>query len=163
FAVLGGDDWEQLREHSGDDDPGTRDDAAAAGLIALVDDVRAMLDRVDRARTWSELASVLRRFGEALLWPHPELGAGRALSAVDAVAPRPDRGRVVSAVRHVLDGISPPVGVDGAGVNFGPLDDAVGRDLDVVCVVGMAEGLLPVLHRPDPLVPEDAVAPPASE
>src|SRR5699024_5522897 len=73
------------------------------------------------------------------------------------------RDRLVSAVASRLDPIRDRVGKEGAGVALGPSDDAVGRDLDTVCVVGMAEGLRPVLRKPDPLVPEGAVEPLSSE
>jgi hypothetical protein len=48
------------------------------------------------------------------------------------------------------------VGRFGTGVLVAPLSTAVGLDLDVVFVVGLAEGVTPTAVSDDPLLPDDA-------
>lgn len=170
--VLGGDDWDHLAAAAADPAPppnglSEAERSAATALLDLVARVRTGLAAVDAARTWTEAADAVGALLTALFRTGPDLAALRAavssLGEMDVVAPALSRDRVVGAVVARLDGLADRVGEEGAGVAVGPLDDAVGRDLDTVCVVGMAEGLLPVLHRPDPLVPEGAVEPMPAE
>lgn len=169
FPVIGGTDWRRLAEllHA---EPGHLRDAdreAAAALLTLIASIRSGLASVDAATTWSGVAAAVGDLVTALTRPGPDraavLAAVSSLTDLDAIAPGITRERVVGAVTTRLDAIGDRIGEEGVGVALGPIDDAVGRDLDSVCVVGMAEGLLPVLHRPDPLLPEGAVDPPASE
>lgn len=167
--VLGGADWRHLTQAAADPESGLSEAerVTAHALGRLVDRVRAALDEVDGARTWSEVATALHTLVTTLLRPGKDRAgveaAVHALGELDLVAPGLTRGRVVGAVTTRLDSVGDRVGEEGVGVSLGPVDDAVGRDLDTVCVVGMAEGLLPVLHRPDPLLPEGAVDLPATE
>lgn len=171
FPVIGGADWDRLEEalRTG---PGPaaldeRNGEAGAALLRLIAGVRSGLARVDSAVTWSEVASAMSNLVTAVFRQSPDRAAVLAvvssLAELDSVAPAITRERIVGAVTDRLDPITDRIGEEGAGVALGPLDDAVGRDLDTVCVVGMAEGLLPVLRRPDPLLPEGAVGPSASE
>lgn len=167
--VLGGADWDHLTAVA--EDPGSdlssTERAAAVSLVEAVEQVRSHLTAVDAARSWAQASSALGSLVTSLLRPSPDraavLAAVSSLADLDLVAPALTRDRVAGAVATRLDSISDRIGEDGVGVTLGPVDDAVGRDLDTVCVVGLAEGLLPVLHRPDPLVPEGAVEPPAPD
>lgn len=172
FPVIGGADWDRLRDHlsiTSDAAPGFSDSdrAAAAALLRLIDQLRAGLALLDSARTWSEVVTAVDSLLTGVFRSSPDRSgvrsAVRSLADLDTIAPSISRERIVGAVTTRLDSIGLRVGEEGAGVALGPIDDAVGRDLDTVCVVGMAEGLLPSLHRPDPLLPEGAVEPPASE
>lgn len=169
FPVIGGTDWDRLAEAMRAEPQHLRDSdrEAAAALLALIDSVRTCLASVDAARTWSGVASAVGDLLTSLTRQGPDraavLAAVRSLADLDTLSPSITRERVMGAVTTRLDAIGDRIGEEGVGVALGPVDDAVGRDLDTVCVVGMAEGLLPVLHRPDPLLPESAVEPPASE
>lgn len=167
--VLGGADWDRLASAAADPESGLSpaERPAAVALHEAVEQLRVHLSAVDAARTWADVAAALETLITSLLRPSPDRAAVQAavssLADLDLVAPALTRDRVAGAVATRLDSISDRVGEDGVGVTLGPVDDAVGRELDTVCVVGLAEGLLPVLHRPDPLVPEGAVEPPAPE
>ncbi|WP_354055186.1 PD-(D/E)XK nuclease family protein [Dietzia sp. 2505] len=184
FPVIGAGDWARLADHLGDrpDPSGPRPDAgsgptgveftdsdraAAAALLRLVDHVRSALGALESARTWSEVAATVDSMLTSLFRQSLDRAAVQAavgsLADLDTISPAITRERIVGAVTTRLDSVTDRVGEEGAGVSLGPIDDAVGRDLDTVCVVGMAEGLLPVVHRPDPLLPEGAVEPAASE
>lgn len=178
FPVIGGGDWDRLAEELDSEpeqpepaSPAERlsesDRAAGVALLRVIGQIRTVLGALDSARTWSEVASGLDTMLTTLFRQGPDRAAVQAavhsLSDLDTIAPAITRARIVGAVTTRLDSISDRIGEEGAGVSLGPIDDAVGRDLDTVCVVGMAEGLLPVLHRPDPLLPEGAVDLPASE
>ncbi|MFN3600118.1 MAG: PD-(D/E)XK nuclease family protein [Dietzia sp.] len=181
FPVIGGGDWSRLAEHlENRPDPSRSgsaagltsgltdaDSAAAAALLRLVDQVRTALGALESARTWTEVAATVTTALTSLFRQNLDRAAVQAavgsLADLDTISPEITRERIVGAVTTRLDSIDDRVGEEGAGVTLGPIDDAVGRDLDTICVVGMAEGLLPVLHRPDPLLPEGAVDPSASE
>ena len=169
FPVIGGSDWDRLTEVLRDEPEKLHDTdrAAAAALFRLIGSIRSGLAAIDAARTWSEVATAVGTLLTSTSRPSPDraavLAAVNSLADLDAIAPAITRDRVVAAVTTRLDAIVDRIGEEGVGVALGPVDDAVGRDLDTVCVVGMAEGLMPVLHRPNPLLPEGAVEPPASE
>ena len=169
FPVIGGSDWDRLTAALNDEpeDFHDSDRAAAAALLNLIGSIRTGLAVVDAATTWSEVATAVGDLLTSKARQSPDhaavLAAVNSLADLDAIAPAITRDRVVGAVTTRLDAIGDRVGEEGVGVALGPIDDAVGRDLDTVCVVGMAEGLLPVLHRPDPLLPDGSVEPPASE
>ncbi|WP_314037034.1 PD-(D/E)XK nuclease family protein [Dietzia sp. CH92] len=169
FPVIGGGDWDRLADRLREEPEAFAESerAAAAALVRLIGLVRATLGAVGAARTWSEAADAVSGLVGAVFRPGPERGAVlsvlASLADLDSIGPAITRARVMSAVTARLDQVTDRVGEEGAGVALGPVDDAVGRDLDTVCVVGMAEGLLPVLHKPDPLLPEGAVEPPSAE
>ncbi|MVZ91724.1 PD-(D/E)XK nuclease family protein [Microbacter sp. ANSKLAB05] len=171
FPVIGAGDWDRLADHlrlRGEPGAlGENERAAAAALLRLIGTIRSELAAVDAARSWAEAAEAVTGLITSLFRQSPARAAALvvvgSLGDLDTIAPAITRDRVVGALATRLDGIVDRVGEEGAGVALGPIDDAVGRDLDTVCVVGMAEGLLPVLHKPDPLVPEGAVEPSSSE
>ncbi len=169
FPVIGAGDWERLAEYLQAEPEvlAESERAAAAALLRLIRNIRSGLAAVDAARTWTEATRAVTGLVASLFRQAPDRAAVLAvlgsLGDLDTIAPAITRDRVVGAVATRLDGIVDRVGEEGAGVALGPIDDAVGRDLDTVCIVGMAEGLLPVLHKPDPLVPEGSVEPRLSE
>lgn len=169
FPVIGGGDWDRLADKVRDE-PGTlgdRDREAAVALLHLITRIRAGLVAVDAAASWAATAEAVTALITAVFRQNPERAAVLAVVAsladLDSIAPAITRDRVVGALTARLDALTERIGEEGAGVAVGPIDDAVGRDLDTVCIVGMAEGLLPVLHRPDPLLPEGAVEPSAAD
>lgn len=169
FPVIEGTDWDHLAEAIRAEPNRLRDPErdAAAAILGLIGSVRSCLESIDAARSWAEVAATVNTLVTSLIRQGPDraavLAAVGSLVDLDTVGPRITRERVIGAVTTRLDAIGDRVGEEGVGIALGPIDEAVGRDLDTVCVVGMAEGLLPVLHRPDPLVPEGTVDPPASE
>lgn len=169
FPVIGGADWDRLDDavRRDPDSLGEGDRAAAVALLHLITRIRSGLAAVDTASNWTQTADAVAGLVTALFRQSADraavLAVVAALADLDTIAPAITRDRVVGAIVARLDPITDRVGDEGAGVALGPIDDAVGRDLDTVCVVGMAEGLLPVLHRPDPLLPEGAVEPSAAE
>ena len=81
-----------------------------------------------------------------------------SLADLVTIAPRA-RDRVVGAPRAWIRSPNTSVTVRG---RVGPIDDAVGRDLDTVCVVGMAEAAAGA-GPTGSLLPEGAVEPSAPE
>lgn len=95
-------------------------------------------------------------------WPHAEvagldavvtaLGTLGALDWIGGPAPRPGDFRM--ALSAELDRPAPETTRFGRGLLVGPLATAVGLDLDVVCIVGMADGAFPAGTGDDVLVPD---------
>jgi ATP-dependent helicase/nuclease subunit B len=133
-------------------------------VLALVDGVAAAQAR---SAPWSERVTWLRALvtrvagGEAprRAWPADEV---RAADKVDAALDRlatldaVDGPVPLSVFRRTLeielDADLGRVGRFGEGVLVGPLSFAVGLDLDLVIVVGMAEGTLPAPVHDDALL-----------
>ena len=76
------------------------------------------------------------------------------LSRLDAVAVATDFERFARALALELDADLGRRGRFGEGVLVGPLSMALGLDLELVVVVGLAEGVLPTRPRDDPLLPD---------
>ncbi len=129
----------------------------------------ADLDPDGRARTWRGLARWCRQLvsnylgGETLRteWPEDERAAALRIDAaidrlgdLDGIDPNPS----VAAFRRALElQLSDDIGRHGTfgnGVLLGPTHMAIGLELDVVVVVGMAEGSYPSRRRDDPLLPD---------
>ena len=169
FPVIGGADWDRMRDALREEPESfsERDQQAGVALLHLITRIRDGLATIDAATTWTQTSDAIGGMVTALFRQSPDRAAVSsvvaALADLDSIAPAITRDRVVGAVSARLDKITDRVGAEGAGVPVGPIDAAVGRDLDTVCIVGMSEGLLPVLHRPDPLLPEGAVGPDPSE
>lgn len=178
FPVIGGSDWDRLAEELLDEPESSEtasggrqltdsERSAGTALLRLIGEVRAGLRALGSAHTWSDVVAAVDTLLTSLFRQSPDRAAVQAavhsLTDLDTISPVITRERIVGAVATRLDSIGDRVGDEGAGVALGPIDDAVGRDLDTVCVVGMAEGLLPVLHRPDPLLPDGAVELPADQ
>ncbi len=136
-------------------------------VLELVDDVEAA---ATAPRPWHEHARWLRRLLDRLLgpagrrqgWPLEERRAAERvelavdrLGALSSVEPGPVPLDVVVRTLEVeLEGDLGRVGRFGEGVLVGSLAMGVGLDLDLVAVVGMAEGLVPSPPRDDSLLPD---------
>jgi ATP-dependent helicase/nuclease subunit B len=146
----------------------------AADATALQDFVTALIDghqqHLGDATTWTQLAEGLRHLLTTQLdrdwdrWP-PEARAAaervelaiRRLTVLDdapsATAPTP------AMAAQIMEGeLTDDLGRHGTfghGVLVGPLSLGVGLDLDVVVVIGMAEGVTPAPTADDPLLHDD--------
>ncbi|MBM7787063.1 PD-(D/E)XK nuclease family protein [Tenggerimyces flavus] len=143
---------------------------AADDLLAFVTDLRDRLDALREPGTWRALSAGLES-----LWQHV-LGVDErttfseeqrraadkvstlisSLASLDGVA----GGATLQAARELLeleltDDLD-RVGKIGVGVLVGPISDGPGLDVDLLIVVGLAEGLLPARQREDPLLPDRA-------
>ncbi|MEY2420572.1 MAG: ATP-dependent helicase/nuclease subunit [Acidimicrobiaceae bacterium] len=76
------------------------------------------------------------------------------LADLDGIGPEPEIADFVRLLAHELERPAGRVGRFGHGVFVGRLVDAVGADLDVVVVLGAAEGAFPPRARDDALLPE---------
>ena len=135
-------------------------------VLGLVDD---LAEAAAHPRPWGDRARWARRRLDDLLgtggrrdrWPEPERKAAERIErAIDRLA--------------CLDSVEGPVGLDvftrtlelemeadlgrvgriGEGVLVGPVSMGVGLDLDLVVVLGLAEGLFPADARDDSLLPD---------
>jgi len=77
-----------------------------------------------------------------------------ALADLDAVDGPAEAGRFRRVLADELSRRSRRVGRLGQGVQVGDLESVYGLDLDLVVIVGMAEGWYPPRHRDDPLLPD---------
>ncbi len=143
-----------------------RDDAAA--LAAFVADLATRVTPPD-SPTWSALAAWARRLYDHFLgseghrgdWPEHELTAARRveealaeLGGLDAFDDHAETARFRRALAAELDVPIGRIGRFGGGVLIGQLGQAYAGDLDVVYVLGGAEGTLPPRGREDPLLPD---------
>ncbi|MGH9010216.1 MAG: hypothetical protein ACRDYF_10275, partial [Acidimicrobiia bacterium] len=148
-----------------------RDDAVA--LADFVDDLADAVAAVDAAGGWVAKADAARRLLHQLLgaehrrqgWPEREqIAATRVedaltrLAALAEVEPDPSPAVFRRALTAELDVTRGRVGRFGDGVVYGPLQGAVGADLDAVFIVGLTEGQCPAPRRDDSLLPDEARA-----
>ncbi|HEY3000546.1 MAG TPA: PD-(D/E)XK nuclease family protein, partial [Acidimicrobiales bacterium] len=135
--------------------------------------VLALIDGIGEARarpaTWSARVAWLRALlaqvggGTPLTgaWPADEVRAAERIEAaldrlagLDPVDDPPPLDVFRRTVELELDADLGRVGRFGEGVLVGPLSYAVGLDLDLVVVLGLAEGTLPAPVRDDSLLPD---------
>ncbi|WP_232084137.1 hypothetical protein, partial [Arthrobacter sp. SO5] len=141
--------------------------AELAQFVSFRNALSGGLARVAKASSWAGAAAELRDFIQEFLGPrsaseHPRVSAARAevvevadsLSLLDGVAPPPSGGALRTALEQGINRRSGRRGKIGVGISVGTIADGVGRDLDVVILVGMAEGLAPSKVREDPLLPD---------
>ncbi len=172
---------EQLRhradeEEQRSDDPRQwlidRERRTATQAEALQAFIRELFDRLDAARgltTWQALAEwtheTIQRYlgGDAAreTWPEPERDAAERvesaidrLAGLDHVAPSVDLPTFRRTLALELDDDLGKVGEFGQGVLVGQLSAGLGVDLDLVIVLGLAEGTLPTTPREDSLLPD---------
>jgi hypothetical protein len=140
------------------------DDAAA--LSEFVADLRGALGHRYSTRRWWDWAEWCDAQLEGWIGRHtlerlaePEYRAWESLTAaldrlrhLDPVGDPVTRHRFRSTLAAELDTMLPRQGRIGDGVTIGPLEGAVGLDIDVAVIVGAAEGILPPVPRSDPLV-----------
>ncbi|MDQ0733110.1 PD-(D/E)XK nuclease family protein [Arthrobacter sp. B1I2] len=127
----------------------------------------ARLSQVHTAATWSEASAVLVSLLEDFMGPRtagerPEKTAARGalvetaldLRHLDGVGPKPRPSLIQSAMEDAITSKGGWTGKSGTGVVIGSHADAVARDLDVLFLLGTAEGLAPARIREDPLLPD---------
>jgi ATP-dependent helicase/nuclease subunit B len=141
----------------------------AEELRAFALELIGRLDPVSLPSTWDGLARhcrdlIGRYLGGDLAraeWPEAErVAADKVLTAVDrlggldAIDPSPSVERFRRTLELELDADLGRVGRLGDGVFVGPVGLALGQDLDVVIVLGMAEGTFPARPVDDALLPD---------
>ena len=140
----------------------------ATELLDFVEGLHQDLNPHPEPSTWRELAAwcqgLIRKYlgGQVRRgWPDDERtlaervdGAVRRLGDLDGTddGPSPDAFR--RALQLELEGISSRHGRLGVGVLVGPVDLAVGLELDLAVVCGMAEGMFPARRSDDVLLPD---------
>ena len=137
-----------------------------AFIVGLIDDLS---DASAQRRSWSERVRWARGHLEALLgpesarrdWPSAEQRAvermDRALdrlAGLDAVESAVELDVFTQTLELELESDLGRVGRMGEGVLVGSVGMGVGLDLDLVAVLGLAEGLLPTPVRDDSLLPD---------
>jgi ATP-dependent helicase/nuclease subunit B len=142
---------------------------ATEGLAAFVDELFGALDEAAAVGTWSGLAAwcagAVRRFlgGEAsrATWPEDERrAADRVEEALDRLAglDEVEGATTLPVFRRTLelelDDDLGRTGALGRGVLVGTPSQALGVDLALVVVLGLAEGVLPTRPREDSLLPD---------
>jgi hypothetical protein len=152
-------------------DKGRQDAGRARDLrrfvLALIDDLDAA---ATTARPWAERAAWARGRLSSLLggerwyarWPPAEQKAAerveRSLDRLSRLDPVDGPSRLdvfARALQLELEADLARQGRLGEGVVFGPVGTSVGLDLDLVVVLGLAEGSLPAPVAEDSLLPDD--------
>ncbi|MEO1063222.1 MAG: PD-(D/E)XK nuclease family protein [Actinomycetota bacterium] len=141
----------------------------SSDLAAFVDGIAVDLEPGARAGSWSGLArwcrGLLRRYfgseGFRSEWPPDERRAADRVESVvdrlgdlDGIDPAPSVTAFRRALQLELEGDLGRRGGFGAGVMVGPASLALGVELDLVVVLGMAEGQFPARQREDSLLPD---------
>ncbi|MEY2403329.1 MAG: ATP-dependent helicase/nuclease subunit [Acidimicrobiaceae bacterium] len=145
------------------------------GRIAELDALASFVERLAAAtdpgqrRGWRSLSQWAERLlgrhlgaeAAAANWSEPDQRARVAvidvlheLADLDGIGPEPDIAEFVRMLAHELERPAGRVGRFGHGVFVGRLVDAVGADLDLVVVVGAAEGTFPPRAHDDALLSE---------
>ncbi len=163
--IVGGDDWHRLPEPLPDDSyVGDTFPDETAALYDHIMSLKADLVALGEANTWHQASEQLIMLLDSRFHGSSEHVAtdivtlrqdSAALAFMDEFAPPPTIERIRDAVGVRIDSHGGKHGKSGTGVTVGALADAAGRDLDVVVILGAAEGLLPVPRREDPLLPAE--------
>jgi hypothetical protein len=138
-----------------------------ARLRRFVDRLAALLTDEPGSSTWRAQSARLTAVLDSLLgsadtgWPDHEAEAAVAVRAalahlaeLEHVDPKPSAARYARAVLAELDRPARRVGRLGTGVACGRLGTAAALDVDVVFVLGCAEGFCPSVRREDSLLPD---------
>lgn len=137
-----------------------------AFVLSLADDLsraRSKPRRWSRHRAWAQerLTTLLGPADTWSAWPDVERRAAEAvgtaldrLGALDAVEDAVGLDVFRRTLEVELDTDSGRIGRLGEGLLVGGITLGVGLDLDLVVVVGLAEGLAPVTLRDDSLLPD---------
>ena len=146
-----------------------RDAGHAESLRAFTATLFSRVQAASKMRTWSELTAwavdmVDRYLGDERrrsTWPDVERSAAERVEAaldrlagLDGVEPETDVEVFTRTLRLELDDDLGRVGSFGQGVLVGSMSAALGVDLDVVIVLGLAEGVCPARVREDSLLPD---------
>ncbi len=145
----------------------TRDRESFALFDAFLTALTSQVKSVQTARSWAEVSTALTTLIDLFLGPRtaqepPERAnardtlrqLGQDLTNLDRVGPLPRPTLVGSTLEDAINSKGGWVGKIGAGVVIGRYQDAVGRDLDVVYLIGAAEGRAPTRISEDPLLPD---------
>ncbi|MGY2075036.1 PD-(D/E)XK nuclease family protein [Blastococcus sp. SYSU DS0828] len=184
-GVVKGDDWDTRLQHYADahreelaesDSEGRREKLAvdidnAERLRGFAVHLRAELHRGAALLSWAELSgwaldlvhSLIGEAEELTALPVEEQYAAnaleqslRTLGALDALGAPAGLRQLRETLASQLEAALPRVGRFGDGVLVAPVSAAIGLDVDVVFVLGLAEGVYPGRLREDPLLPERA-------
>jgi ATP-dependent helicase/nuclease subunit B len=155
------DEWRQQRRSARLD--------AVIRLRTFVGELVALVEQPPAAgSTWSELAAwaigLLDRYVGAeaswTRWPERDQESGAAvraavgsLASLDALGLSADPTTFRRALDRALGAAAGRSARFGDGVFLAPISLAAGIDVDVVFVVGLAEGSLPGRERDDPVIP----------
>ncbi|MDE0495237.1 MAG: hypothetical protein OXH54_14950, partial [Acidimicrobiaceae bacterium] len=137
-------------------------------LLSFVEELHADLEPRPAPRTWAELAGWCQKLIQKYLggrlrrsWPEEERQMAervdRAVSRLgdlDGTDDEPSVAAFGRALRLELEGAAHRHGHLGAGVLVGPVDLALGVELDLAVVCGMAEGTFPARRNDDALLPD---------
>ena len=140
----------------------------ASELLAFVEELHHDLNPQPLPRTWADLAAwcqglVHKYLGGRLRrsWPDEERGlAERVDSAIsrlgdlDGTDDDPSPAAFRRALQLELEGAPHRHGRMGTGVLVGPVSLALGVELDLAVVCGMAEGTFPARRNDDALLPD---------
>ena len=140
----------------------------ARELLGFVEELHADLDPRPAPRTWAELAGWCQKLIHKYLggrlrrsWPDEERQMAeqvdRAVSRLgdlDGTDDEPSVSTFGRALRLELEGAAHRHGHLGAGVLVGPVGLALGVELDLAVVCGMAEGTFPARRNDDALLPD---------
>ena len=140
----------------------------ASELLAFVEELHRDLDPQPAPRTWADLAAWCQQLVHKYLggrlrrnWPDEERGlAERVESAInrlgdlDGTDDDPSAAAFRRALQLELEGAPHRHGRLGAGVLVGPAELALGVELDLAVVCGMAEGTFPARRNDDALLPD---------
>ena len=140
----------------------------ARELLGFVEELHGDLDPRPTPRTWAELADWCQKLIHKYLggrlrrsWPDEERQMAeqvdRAVSRLgdlDGTDDEPSVATFGRALRLELEGAAHRHGHLGAGVLVGPVDLALGVELDLAVVCGMAEGTFPARRNDDALLPD---------
>ena len=137
-------------------------------LLSFVEELHADLDPRPAPRTWAELAGWCQMLIQKYLggrlrrsWPDEERQMAervdRAVSRLgdlDGTDDEPSVAAFGRALRLELEGAAHRHGHLGTGVLVGPVGLALGLELDLAVVCGMAEGTFPARRNDDALLPD---------
>lgn len=157
-------------------DRASREAEDADALLVFVEMLTHEHDRAHALTTWRQLSSwsvdllAATLFGPSdaddrarFLIPEEDRRALEtlerilsSLAGLDSVEPTADLETLREVVSLELADDITRVGRFGTGVLVAPVASAIGLDLDVVFVVGLAEGICPTAVNDDPLLPDDA-------
>jgi RecB family exonuclease len=140
----------------------------ARALLTFVTDIRSGLSAMEDAGSWRELGQATLRMWVSILGgdevdslaPEEQRAADRitatleSLTGLDEVAGEPDPVLLRELLELELSDDLDRVGRMGTGVHVGPVSEGVGESLDMVFILGAAEGLLPFREGDDPLLPD---------
>ncbi|MCY3642214.1 MAG: PD-(D/E)XK nuclease family protein [Acidimicrobiaceae bacterium] len=160
--------------HSADEEQAWRGDRhrrsaeRSRELLSFIEELHADLDPRPAPRTWAELAGWCQKLIQKYLggrlrrsWPEEERQMAervdRAVSRLgdlDGTDDEPSVAAFGRALRLELEGAAHRHGHLGAGVLVGPVDLALGVELDLAVVCGMAEGTFPARRNDDALLPD---------